>query len=119
MYLCFFDSSLFDIYSDRFGWPNWHTIRDDRRRQLAFHYHPLRERLTSIFRSDVVPFEVAEQAYEDVSKLPRDSCVGRTKDRCTVTGRVRGRVCSHRVSRIQWRLFADYGKLCGVTRAVW
>ena len=48
---------LLRVYVDRFGWPNWRTIRDDKRRQMSFHYHPLRERLTALFRSDVVPFK--------------------------------------------------------------
>lgn len=70
------------------------------------------------------PFNVGFLYYQeladyDIAQLPRDAYPTRIHKRCVLTSRPRGLVSRYRLSRIQWRLLADYNKLSGVTRASW
>jgi small subunit ribosomal protein S14 len=55
----------------------------------------------------------------ELHALPKRSSHSYTFPRCVLTGKARGRVRRWRMSRIQWRSFADYNNLSGVTRAIW
>ena len=58
-------------------------------------------------------------ASMELHALPKRSSHSYTFPRCVLTGKARGRVRRWRMSRIQWRSFADYNNLSGVTRAIW
>uniref|UniRef100_A0A0B7BWM1 28S ribosomal protein S14, mitochondrial n=1 Tax=Arion vulgaris TaxID=1028688 RepID=A0A0B7BWM1_9EUPU len=93
--------------------------RDYKRRCLVNEYYPLRQRLIAIKRCSVLPKELQEVTAQELHELPRDSCFTRLKPRCILTSRPRWVIHRYRLSRIQWRLLADYNKMSGVLRASW
>jgi len=94
-------------------------IRDVKRRQMVKEYGPVKLRLVALYRDRTLPKEFQELAGKDLLALPRDANVLRTTNRCVITSKPRGVVNNWRLSRIVWRLQADYNKLSGVTRAWW
>nr|AIA61179.1 ribosomal protein S14 [Cyanidiaceae sp. MX-AZ01]UNJ15368.1 ribosomal protein S14 [Cyanidioschyzonaceae sp. 1] len=59
------------------------------------------------------------QAYEKLSKLPKDSSAVRLKRRCWLTGRSRGVYRYFGLCRHMVRKMAHEGLLAGVTKASW
>jgi small subunit ribosomal protein S14 len=57
--------------------------------------------------------------YEDLQKLPKNSCPTRQRNRCKLTGRPRGYMRQFGVSRVLFRDMALFGKIPGVTKASW
>lgn len=94
-------------------------IRDVKRRKMLTEYAPMRLRVNSLRRNDVLPLEIRQQADEQIASFPLDSTPLRIKKRCAVTSRPRGTVHKWRLSRIVFRHLADYNKLSGVQRAMW
>ncbi|KAF6019854.1 MRPS14 [Bugula neritina] len=116
----FLAASTCSSTSSRFAsYVNKWMRRDVKRRELSKQFNNERIRLTSIKRSKILPKELQEQAELDITKLPRDAFPTRIHKRCVLTSRPRGLVSRYRLSRIQWRLLADYNKLSGVTRSTW
>ncbi|XP_023029034.1 mitochondrial ribosomal protein S14 [Leptinotarsa decemlineata] len=103
----------------RTKWVNRWMIRDVKRRKVTTEYAPLRLRINSLRRNDILPPEIKELADAQIEALPRDSALMRTTKRCVITSRPRGVVYRWRMSRIVFRNLADYNKLCGVQRAMW
>jgi len=97
---------------------NW-TLRDVQRRRILQQHAEERNRITSIFRNDILPQELQEAAREQIHKVPRDSAITRVNRRCSVTGRGRGIFHQYRVSRMVFREQADFNKVSGVLRAKW
>ena len=93
--------------------------RDMKRRELFNEFENERTSLRMISKSDILPAGVKMQASDDLSKLPRDSNVTRIRNRCVLTDRSRGNVIKYRISRIQFREFADKGLISGYTRSCW
>eukprot|EP00794_Sanderia_malayensis_P020445 gene20445-22461_t len=93
--------------------------RDMKRRKLFAEYEPQRNALRALKKSDILPDAVKMQAGEDLDKLPRDSCITRMRDRCTLTDRPRAIQLRYRISRIKFRDFADKGLISGITKSVW
>ncbi|KAH9496635.1 28S ribosomal protein S14, mitochondrial [Bulinus truncatus] len=60
-----------------------------------------------------------EIASQEIIALPRDAHPSRRRNRCILTSRPRWVIWRFRLSRIQWRLLADYNKLSGTLRACW
>ncbi|CAG2256632.1 unnamed protein product [Mytilus edulis] len=69
--------------------------------------------------SDLQHSTLNELVAAELHELPRRSSVTHTFPRCILTGKARGRLRRWRLSRIQWRILADYNNLSGVTRAQW
>ncbi|XP_057670976.1 28S ribosomal protein S14, mitochondrial [Diorhabda carinulata] len=103
----------------RTKWVNRWMIRDVKRRKITTEYAPLRLRINTMRKNDVLPPELREIADAEIAALPRDSALVRTNKRCVITSRPRGVVYRWRVSRIVFRQLADYNKLCGIQRAMW
>lgn len=97
---------------------NW-TLRDVQRRRILQQHAEERNRMTNIFRNDILPQELKEAAREQIHKVPRDSAITRVNRRCSITGRGRGIFHQYRVSRMVFREQADYNKISGVLRAKW
>ena len=93
--------------------------RDVKRRELFAQHEMERTALRMIKKSDVLPTAVKMQAAEDIEKLPRDSIITRIRCRCTITDRPRGNIIKYRISRIEFRDFADRGWISGYTRSSW
>lgn len=94
-------------------------IRDVKRRKMVTEYAPLRLRLNSLRKNDILPRELREITDAEIHALPRDSAWRRLQNRCVITSRPRGVVCRWRLSRIMFRHLADYNKLAGIQRAMW
>ena len=60
-----------------------------------------------------------EGKYEDLQKLPKNSCPVRLRNRCAFTGRARGYYRKFGVSRLVLREMALRGELPGVKKASW
>lgn len=97
---------------------NW-TLRDVQRRRILQQHAEERNRITSIFRNDILPQELKEAARAQIQKVPRDSAITRVNRRCSITGRGRGIFHQFRVSRMVFRPEADYNRISGVQRAHW
>lgn len=93
--------------------------RDYKRRMLSKEHFPDRQRLIAIKRCSVLPKEIQEVASQELAAFPRDSNPSRIVNRCILTSRPRWVIWRFRLSRIQWRLLADYNKMSGVLRARW
>jgi len=105
------------------GYNNRWSSEDDRNRALVCAVAPERRILEGIqVAKHVLPQELRDKAKKDLrdwSKFPKRSCPEGLVNRCTITGRTRGIVRPWRMSRFVWREAADFGKLCGVKRAMW
>ncbi|KAE8744998.1 hypothetical protein FOCC_FOCC008410 [Frankliniella occidentalis] len=98
---------------------NRHQKNDQKRRVVVKNFGKERLLLNTVYRCTVLPPEVRNVAHEEVCALPRDSNYIRTVKRCYVTSRPKGMVHEFRVSRIIFRMLADYNKLSGMMRAKW
>eukprot|EP00112_Aurelia_sp_Birch-Aquarium-sp1_P026306 Seg9250.2 transcript_id=Seg9250.2/GoldUCD/mRNA.D3Y31 product="28S ribosomal protein S14 mitochondrial" pseudo=true protein_id=Seg9250.2/GoldUCD/D3Y31 len=93
--------------------------RDQKRRQLYAEHEDERNALRVIKKSDILPMSIKTKAGEDLAALPLNSCITRMRDRCTLTDRSRGVVVKYRISRMEFREFADKGLISGYTRSSW
>ena len=93
--------------------------RDTNRREIFKEYEHERTSLAMIRKSDILPATVRMQAADDLAKLPADSNRTRIRNRCTLTDRARGNVVKYRISRIEFRDYADKGLISGYTRSSW
>lgn len=83
------------------------VARDRKRRQLMDKYAEKRKKLK------------AEGKYQELSRLPRNSCKTRKRNRCSISGRPRGYIRQFGLSRIQFREMASKGLIPGVKKASW
>ncbi len=60
-----------------------------------------------------------EEAWIELSKLPRNSNPIRMHNRCMITGRPKGYMRQFGISRIQFREMASSGLIPGVRKASW
>lgn len=63
--------------------------------------------------------EARAAARLSLNKMPRDSNPIRLRNRCAVTGRVRGFLRKFRLSRITFREMANLGMIPGITKSSW
>ncbi|XP_059610544.1 small ribosomal subunit protein uS14m [Phlebotomus argentipes] len=107
------------VFSVRTKYTDNRMRKDVKRRQIVAQYAVDRLRVNSLRKNDILPIELREIADKEINAFPVDSCLVRVKERCCITSRPRGTVYRWRMSRIMWRLQADYNKLSGVQRAMW
>ena len=93
--------------------------KDQKRRNLYAKYETKRLILKSMIRDLSLPKNLRFQSINELSKLPRNSSLGRTKNRCTQTGRSKSNYKMFRISRITFRELALKGLLPGVSKASW
>jgi len=97
----------------------WKMLRDVKRRRLVKQHYVERLRINALRRNTILPREIYEIADAQIKAFPIDSNRSRIHDRCMLTSRPKGLVKPHNVSRIMFRILADYNKLSGVIRAKW
>lgn len=61
----------------------------------------------------------AEENWEELDLLPKNSSPVRLKNRCALTGRPRGYMRVFGISRIKFREMANQGLIPGVKKASW
>ena len=94
-------------------------LLDRRRRILSSLYEPRRRVLRALIEGQELPARLRGQAYHALLRLPRDSSLTRTRNRCPLTGRSRAIVRRFGLSRIRFRSLANAGRLVGVKKASW
>ncbi len=57
--------------------------------------------------------------WDELQKLPKNSCKVRMRNRCRITGRPRGYMSTFGVSRVTFRDMALFGLIPGITKASW
>lgn len=126
-------------------YPNNFTLRDVQRRRIFQKHAKERMLINTIRKNDILPKaskqlgigdpvakapglftsllflsqDLRRLADQEIVKVPRDSSITRPVRCCTLTGRRRGIFHQFRVSRIAFRMQADYNKVSGVQRAHW
>ncbi|MCA0429440.1 MAG: 30S ribosomal protein S14 [Bacteroidetes bacterium] len=81
--------------------------REVKRAKLVAKYAAKREQLKK------------EGNWDELQKLPKNSCKVRLRNRCKLTGRPRGYMSTFGVSRVTFREMALFGLIPGVTKASW
>ena len=81
--------------------------REVKRKKLVAKYAELRAKLKK------------EGNWEELDKLPRNSCAVRLHNRCMLTGRPKGYMRKFGINRVTFRQMALDGKIPGITKASW
>lgn len=81
--------------------------RENKREKLVAKFAELRKQLKD------------EGRWEELDKLPRNSCKIRLKNRCKLSGRPKGYMRDFGISRVAFRKMALEGKIPGITKASW
>ena len=90
--------------------------REVKRAKLAKRYAAKREAIAAAVKAG----EMNEmEAWQALSKLPRNSNPIRQHNRCKITGRPKGYIRQFGLSRIQFREMASNGLIPGVKKASW
>jgi small subunit ribosomal protein S14 len=90
--------------------------REAKRLKLINKYQPKREAIAAKVKSG----EMTEmEAWQAISKFPRNSNPIRYHNRCKLTGRPKGYIRQFGISRIQFREMASAGLIPGVKKASW
>ena len=87
-----------------------------KRAKLAKRYQHKRDEIAAKVKSGEMDHE---EAWQALSKLPRNSNPIRQHNRCKITGRPKGYIRLFGISRIQFREMASKGLIPGVTKASW
>ncbi|MEM1182879.1 MAG: 30S ribosomal protein S14 [Acidobacteriota bacterium] len=95
------------------------VAKNNRRKELVARYKERRLELKAIIKNPATDPETREEAIAMLTKLPRNSCPTRVRNRCAVTGRPRGYYRKFGLSRIALRDLALRGDLPGVIKASW
>jgi len=93
--------------------------RDKKRARMIAKYAAKRAELKKIMADPETPDEEFYQAQHKLTKLPKNSCPVRARNRCSVTGRPRAYLRKYGVSRLTFRELATTGKIPGVTKSSW
>jgi small subunit ribosomal protein S14 len=81
--------------------------REIKREKLVLKFAALRKQLK------------VDKNWEDLDKLPKNSCKVRLHNRCQLTGRPKGYMRQFGICRNQFRDLALSGKIPGITKASW
>ena len=81
--------------------------RGKKREKLVAKYAELRKQLKK------------EGRWDELDKLPKNSCPIRLHNRCKLTGRPKGYMRKFGINRVTFREMAVQGKIPGITKASW
>ena len=81
--------------------------REEKRQKLVNKYAALRKRLKK------------EGKWDELDKLPKNSCAVRLHNRCQLTGRPKGYMRKFGINRVTFRKMALEGKIPGLTKSSW
>lgn len=94
-------------------------VKDVKRRKANIEYAPMKLRVNSLRKNDILPQELREIADQQIAAFPNDSRTLWVTKRCVITSRPRGVVNRWRLSRFVFRHLSDYNLLAGVQKAMW
>ncbi|MEO1225933.1 MAG: 30S ribosomal protein S14 [Pseudomonadota bacterium] len=93
--------------------------RNKKRQRLVTRYAAKRAALKAIADDKSVSAEDRFNAYQKLSKLPRNASPTRLHNRCEVTGRPKAYYRRFKVSRIALRELASSGQIPGMVKSSW
>jgi len=93
--------------------------RNEKRKQLVAEYAERRHVLKAVIKAHASTPEEKQAAQDQLNKLPRNSSPVRVRNRCAISGRVRGYLGRFHMSRIDFRLLALRGAIPGVRKSSW
>lgn len=81
--------------------------REKKRQRIVAKYADLRAQLKK------------EGKWDELDKLPKNSCKIRLHNRCKLTGRPKGYMRKFGINRVTFRKMANEGLIPGITKASW
>ncbi len=93
--------------------------KNEQRKQTVQKFKARRDELIKIIKDPAASVDQKLEAYAKLSKMPRDACPVRVRNRCEVTGRPRGYLSKFKMSRVSFRELSLQGKIPGVTKSSW
>ena len=94
-------------------------LRNEKRKQLVAAYADQRQALKAVIKSSASNDEEKRKAQSALQALPRNASPVRVRNRCAISGRVRGYLRRFDMSRIDFRLLALRGEIPGVRKSSW
>jgi small subunit ribosomal protein S14 len=94
-------------------------LRNEKRKQLVAAYADRRQALKIVIKSSVSCEEEKRNAQRALQAIPRNASPVRVRNRCAISGRVRGYLRRFDMSRIDFRLLALRGEIPGVRKSSW
>jgi len=94
-------------------------LRNEKRKQLVAQYADQRAALKAVIKSKVSSDKDKQNAQSTLNGLPKNSSPVRVRNRCEISGRVRGYLRRFAMSRIDFRLLALKGDIPGVRKSSW
>ena len=94
-------------------------LRNEKRKQLVAKYAGQRQALKAVIKSLASSQEDKQQALSALQALPRNASPVRVRNRCAISGRVRGYLRRFDMSRIDFRILALRGEIPGVRKSSW
>lgn len=94
-------------------------LRNEKRKQLVAKYADQRRNLKAVVKNQVSSQEERQEAQSRLNSLPRNASPVRVRNRCEISGRVRGYLRRFGMSRIDFRLLALRGEIPGVRKSSW
>ncbi len=95
------------------------VLRNDNRKRLVAQYAERRASLKAVIKSGASSEAEKQEAQQALQKLPRNSSPVRVRNRCAISGRVRGYLGRFGMSRVDFRLLALKGQIPGVRKSSW
>ncbi|MBX9735971.1 MAG: 30S ribosomal protein S14, partial [Phycisphaerales bacterium] len=89
------------------------------RKRLVAQYAERRASLKAVIKSRTSSEEEKHEAQQALQQLPRNSSPARVRNRCAISGRVRGYLGRFDMSRVDFRLLALKGQIPGVRKSSW
>ncbi len=94
-------------------------LRNEKRKQLVAQYAERRAALKATIKNSVSSDDEKQQAQSALNNFPKHSSPVRVRNRCRISGRVRGYLRRFGMSRIDFRLLALKGEIPGVRKSSW
>jgi small subunit ribosomal protein S14 len=94
-------------------------LRNEKRKQMVAQYADRRAALKAIIKNSAGSDEDKQNAQDALNRLPKNSSSVRVRNRCAISGRVRGYLRRFGMSRIDFRLLALKGEIPGVRKSSW
>jgi small subunit ribosomal protein S14 len=94
-------------------------LRNEKRKQLVAQYAERRAALKATIKNSASGDDEKQQAQSALNNLPKNSSPVRVRNRCRISGRVRGYLRRFGMSRIDFRLLALKGEIPGVRKSSW
>lgn len=94
-------------------------LRNQKRMRLVKQYEPIRKDLKATLKSLQATDEQKTEARRALQRIPRNASPVRLRNRCAISGRVRGYLGRFDMSRIDFRLLALRGVIPGVRKSSW